>query len=108
MTQMIAVLTFEIWFLISALAAIVAFKMLSGGIRTKGLLRDKQTGTVSPARVQLLLFTLVGAAAYLTQVVEQAQAGGHAFPDVPQELLWLIGGSQALYLVGKSNMRFFK
>ncbi|MBL6934442.1 MAG: hypothetical protein ISR48_03440 [Alphaproteobacteria bacterium] len=108
MTQMIDVLTFEIWFLIAALAAIVVFKMLSGGINTKGLLCDKQTGTVSPARVQLLLFTVMGAVAYLTQTVGQVQAGGHGFPEVPPELLWLVGGSQALYLGGKSYTKFFK
>ncbi len=56
----------------------------------------------------LLLFTVMGAVAYLTQVIEQAQIGRHAFPEVPPELLWLIGGSQALYLGGKSYTKFFK
>ncbi len=86
------------------LAALVVYRILTGTINAKGLLADKERGTFSPARLQLLLFTLTGAGAYLSSLLEAAAAGRYAFPDVPQELLLILGGSQAFYLGAKGGV----
>ena len=41
-------------FFMSAMLLVVAFKLLSGQINTRGLLEDKETGTFSPGQLQLL------------------------------------------------------
>lgn len=68
MEQLIPIIRFEVWLLLGGLALIVAYKMLTGGINMEGLLddkKDKQTAGFSPARVQLLILTLLGAGYYL-------------------------------------------
>ena len=96
------------WFLLAALAAIVGYRMLTGRIVVAGILRDKERGEISPVRVQMLLFTLVGAAAYFSLVVEAIANGASALPKAPEMLLLLMGGSQATYLAGKSYQKFLK
>ena len=94
----------------AAAMAVVVYRLLTGGIRTAGLLRDKATGQVSPARIQLLVLTLVGAGTYLGLVLEGLQHAASeaalgrelSLPSPPQELFWLLGGSQAIYLGAKS------
>ena len=54
----------------NALLLVVAFKLLSGQINTRGLLEDKETGTFSPGRLQLLILTLGGASFYFFQIKE--------------------------------------
>ena len=53
----------------SALLLIITFKLLSGQINTRGLLEDKETGTFSPGRLQLLIVTLGGATFCFFQIV---------------------------------------
>ncbi len=108
MEQLAAFVEFEIWFLLGALALIVGYKMLTGRINTSGLLEDKERRSLSPSRIQLLLFTFVGAGAYLAAVPEMFDAAAPKLPEVPAELLVLLGGSQVVYLGGKSYLRFFK
>ncbi len=86
------------------LVVLVAYRALKGTINAKGLLADKERGTFSPARLQLLLFTVIGAGAYLSSLMEAAAAGRYAFPEVPQELLLVLGGSQAFYLGAKGGL----
>ncbi|MBW7998478.1 MAG: hypothetical protein FVQ81_18280 [Candidatus Glassbacteria bacterium] len=112
MEQLTAFVEFEVWFLLGGLALVVGYKMLTRGINTAGLLQDKvqdkEHRGLSPSRIQLLLFTLVGAGAYLASVPEMFDAAAPKLPEVPAELLVLLGGSQAVYLGGKSYLRFFK
>ena len=60
----------------------------------------------SPERVQLLLFTLGTAMFYLNTVTQNRASG--VLPDVSKETLALLGGSHAIYLVGKAYMMLFK
>ena len=97
---------FEIWFLLGGLALVVAYKMLTGKINTTGLLKDKETGAISPGRVQLLLFTLMGAGSYLGMTATLAAEDPPMLPDVPDELLLVVTGSNLVYLGGKSYSRW--
>lgn len=85
------------------LAGIIAVRLLTGSINTTGLLRSKspqRDESISPARVQLLIFTLVTAGSYLTQVL--TLRGTLQLPDVPQNTLIALGGSNGLYLGTKA------
>jgi hypothetical protein len=87
-------LRFEIWFLLAGLMFVVAYQILTQRISTKGLLSDTQTGAPSPARVQLLVVTLIGALFYILQAVGDPTR----LPEIPQELLLILTGSNAVYL----------
>jgi hypothetical protein len=91
-----AIVRYEIWFLAGGLALIVGFRLLTGGINTKGLLNDKVSGAYSPARLQLLLFTL-GGAVYYASLCYHAKA----FAPVPNQLAAALGGSNAFYVLRK-------
>jgi len=94
---------FEMWFFLVGLLLVVGFRLLTGKINTRGLIRDKITGQLSPGRIQLLIMTIGGAAYYGFQIVSQTPPYG--FPELPPEVLYLVGGSNAAYLAGK--MRLF-
>ncbi len=90
----------EIWLWLGGLIGVVVYQMLTGRINTRGLFSAKDgSSNMSPGRLQLLAFTLAGAALFLFQVVQNP----HRFPDVPPEFLLLISGSNAGYLLGKWN-----
>ncbi|HEV3455958.1 MAG TPA: hypothetical protein VHG32_05325 [Thermoanaerobaculia bacterium] len=112
--------------LVIGLFAIVAFKIANGTIsladllfakeagRTKTVLRRKAGGeqagaektdyeerrVFSPARLQLLIFTVAVAANYLHRVIVNTDP--HSLPDVPQGVINALGGSQAVYIAGKA------
>jgi hypothetical protein len=95
---------------IGFLLVVVATQILTGNIRTRGLIAGKTASGaqfVSGGRVQLLIATLTAAAQYLAQVMQHPQK----FPDIPQSWLWLLGGSQLLYqgakLHGRRTKRFY-
>lgn len=90
----------------NALLLVVAFKLLGGQINTRGLLADKETGTFSPGRLQLLIVTLGSASFYFFQIVSVADTS--TLPSVPAALLLIIGGSNVGYLGGKIYSKFFK
>ena len=99
----------EVIVFLGGLAAIIAYRILNGGINTKYLLYGTQkdgTKYFSPERVQLLLFTL-GVAMFYISAVAQNRASGK-LPDVPVQTLALLGGSHAVYLGGKAYMMLFK
>lgn len=109
METLTAVVRFEVWFLLGSLALVVVFKMLTGGINMKGLLddkKDKQTAGFSPARVQLLILTLFGAGYYLLLTVKDGYPT--EFPEVPQELIALVGGGNLVYLGAKARSMLFR
>jgi hypothetical protein len=90
----------EMWLLLVTLTLIVGYQLLNGQITTRGVLSDKTTGEFSPARLQLLLASLFGAVYYLLQAMD-AQSTGR-LPDIPEEVLLALGGSNVLYLGAKS------
>lgn len=104
MDALTAFIRIEIWVLLVALAAVVTYKLLTGSINTRGILRDKVTGEFSLGRLQMLIFTLAGAALYVRLVLGSPTE----FPRVPEALVWLVGGSNFVYLGGKSFSALFR
>src|SRR5512147_3170334 len=89
---------------LGALIVIVVMRLLTGGIRTYGLIAGSTpsgSNFISAGRVQLLIATLIAAGQYLSQVIAHPQT----FPEIPQNWLLLLGGSQALYLGSKFHGR---
>jgi len=108
---------FAIWTaaaILAALAVVVFVQLLDRRIRTTGLLLDKKTRRFSPARLQLLVATIVGAGGYIQLVArtfgpESVQlchtvTAAPCLPDVPPELLALMGSSHAIYLLRKAYL----
>jgi len=101
MQTMALVLRIEVWCLLVGLAVIVAYRMLTGDIITKGLLQDKGGSSgFSPARLQLLISTLVVAFYYIGNALTNANTG--QFPTIPNEMFLILGGSHAFYLGSKT------
>lgn len=108
-TNIVWFIRLEVIVFLGALAAIIAYRILTGGINTKYLLYGKQkdgTRYFSPERVQLLLFTLGTAVFYLNDVIKNRTSG--TLPDIPAETLALLGGSHAIYLGGKAYTMLLK
>jgi hypothetical protein len=101
--------------------AIVVFKIATGKISLEWLLYTKprtrpkpraEQGVVaepadkkapssfSPARLQLLIFTVAVALQYLHAILVNPQRD--SLPDLPQGVVAALGGSQAVYLAGKA------
>lgn len=103
------IIWFEVILFLGGLAAIIAYRLLTGGINTQYLLYGKQkdgSRYFSPARVQLLLFTIGTAMFYLSGVLQKRNSGN--LPDIPAETLALLGGSHAIYLGGKAYSMLLK
>jgi hypothetical protein len=95
---------FLIWGVLGSAAFLVTLKAASGQINLKGLLRSSTESGISAARVQLLFLTLIGAFGYLELVVSTLATSGvdhTALPQVPAEILAVLGGSNGLYLAAK-------
>jgi len=91
--------TFMYYFMLAwlaAVAALIAYRLLTGGINTRGLLTDGTTGRLSPERLQLLLATLASVA-----VFAQDSLANQTFMDPSAYMLSGVAGSQGLYVVGK-------
>jgi hypothetical protein len=105
MAKLMMFAQYEIFVLLAGLAAVVGFQILTGRITTNGLLSDKAKSGVSgfsPARLQLLMFSL-GVGFYILGKVVSAIAAGHpAFPEIDPNVLVVLGGSHALYLGAKA------
>ncbi len=97
--DLLTVLSTETLLLLGAFWLVVAYQMLTGRINTRGMLSDKKTGRLSPSRIQVLVFT-VGFALYF---VSQLSENSPNLPEVPEEMLLLLFGSNAGYLGFKGN-----
>lgn len=75
-----------------------AFSGLLQGDRYDGSGRDLATVDFTAGRAQSLVFTLSFAVYYLIQILHSSSG----FPPVPDAMLYVLGGSQATYLGGKS------
>jgi hypothetical protein len=102
----------EVFVFLGGLAAIIAYRLLTGGINTKYLLYGTQadgTKYFSPERVQLLLFTLWTAMSYLLQVAQSARTHqATSLPDISNQTLVMLSGSNAIFLGGKAYNMLFK
>ncbi|MDQ3802231.1 MAG: hypothetical protein M3416_00010 [Acidobacteriota bacterium] len=100
MSTLSEVLRYEMLFLLVGLIVLVAYRLLTQQINTKGLLLDKASGRAfSPGRLQLLIVTMGIAIYYMLMVFETEEPG--RFPDLPNEFLLALGGSHVFYLGGK-------
>ena len=107
--QVILLVKWEVLIFLGGLAAIIAYRLLTGQINTSGLFYGTKKGGAkyfSPERVQLMVFTLGTAMLYLSSVTQNRTSG--VLPDVPTQTLVLLGGSHAIYLGGKAYMMLFK
>lgn len=101
-----AVIYFETWIILLSLTAIAIYQLLTGKINTKGMLLDKNTMDLSPERVQLLVITLFSALFYIFHAFVNRDSG--QLPEIPNELILLLGGSNLIYLGAKSDVKMFK
>lgn len=88
--------------LLAAIAITIVAQLLTGGINMRGLLRVKSpdgSHELSPARIQLLIGTIVTAAAYITAI--PAAIGTSSLPDVDPKWLYGLGASHLFYLASK-------
>lgn len=90
---------YEIVLLLSAFLVVIIFQMLTGRINTKRLLDDKSTKSISPSRIQQLIFTLITAMYYLFLSYKNPSS----FPEIPDTLLYLMSGSSLFYLGSKAR-----
>jgi hypothetical protein len=89
--------------LMALFAAVVAMHLATGRVSLSGLLYTKEAGgerVFSPARLQMLIATLVVAARYLFLVLQHP--GLDAMPDLPPSVIAVVGGSHMAYLGGKA------
>ena len=97
----------EVSGLLAGFAGIIFWKILTGAMSLDYLLQadDASGGTsFSPGRAQLLMFTIIVAMQYLLQAINNPTK----FPDVPEVWVAALGGSQAVYLIGKAqSLGFF-
>lgn len=104
---MTTALEFEVWGFLGLLAAILAYRLLTRQINLGGLLKRKNgSGSISPERVQLLLATLAFGGKYLSDVFQTPNSD--KLPDVDPQWLYTLGGSSAVYVLGKSVTTFWK
>jgi hypothetical protein len=94
--------------LIGGFFGIVSWKLMTGSINLDQLFEgdirnpksiDGYSSYTSAGRMQSLLITLFAALSYLLQVISNPRV----FPTVPNGLLEILAGSQALYLGGKAQ-----
>jgi hypothetical protein len=105
----------EVVLFLGGFAAIIAYRLLTGGINTRYLFYGKRndgTRYFSPERVQLLVFTLGTAIMYLLKVANSVKAGTPPaqlqLPDIPTVTLAMLGGSHAIFLGGKAYNMLLK
>jgi len=98
----------EMILLLGGLMVVVAYKMLTGGIDCSGLLTVKggtDDQSFSPARVQMLMATVITGVYYLLQVFDSRSVD--SLPDLPAPMVAMLGGSHAVYLGAKARGLFF-
>jgi len=78
------------------------WKLLTGGTYLRSLFQgDRFDGGVvsfSAGRAQLLTVSVLFAVHYFIQILRSSSG----FPPIPDALLYVLGGSQATYLAGKT------
>lgn len=100
MNALSTVLRYELLFMLMAFILVISYRLLTRGINTDGMLRDKTNGrAVSAGRLQMLVVTLGIAIYYVMMVVQNKNSG--SLPNMPNEFLMAMGGSHGIYLSGK-------
>jgi hypothetical protein len=94
---------------LAALALSLVVEMVRGRVHLNGLFttdvnHDGIADEFHPERVQLLLVSALGIASYAYMVMQAAIASKAALtvmPEIPDELVMLLGASNSFYLSGK-------
>jgi len=115
MDLLLQLVRWEVLIFLGALASLIVYQLLNGRINTQYLLYGRTSAAngrdengnlyFSPERVQLLAATIGAALYYVMQTTETAKTG--QLPDIPSGWPALMGGSNAIYLVGKAYARWF-
>jgi hypothetical protein len=93
--------------LVCGFFGVVLLKIATGRISLASLLSTADgKRSYSPARLQLLIFTVAVAASYLYSAL--VDPSRDSLPDLPASVLVALGGSQAVYLGGKAFTTFSK
>lgn len=101
--SLVRVLGLEAVALVYAMAALVAYRLLTSQINIRGLLLDKSgSGLVRPERVQLMITTIAVAGKFL---VDAFTSKTPALPTVDSNWLYVLGGSSGIYVVRKTYER---
>jgi len=90
------VIRIEVWLLLSAFGLLLLFRMAAGEINLFGLITDKRTGEISPARIQSLILTFAAVGILMAELPTLTGTGLDLAAMV-------FGGSQVLYLYTKSE-----
>lgn len=98
MSQLAEALGYCLLAWLAVLAAILAFRMLTGEIPLEGILTTKGED-IDPERLQSILVTCFVLMFFIIEV--PGALARRSLPDIPQALLVLLGGSNGLYLGGK-------
>jgi hypothetical protein len=102
MPGLVTAVRWEIIILLGGLMVVVVCKLFTGSVTLSGLLTVKggdDDNTFSPARLQMLMSTMLAGMYYLLQVINSPPS--NSLPDVPTPLVGILGGSHAIYLGGK-------
>jgi hypothetical protein len=91
------------------LAGVIVFEFFRGRIWFQGLFTTDIDGDgiadeFHPERVQLLIMSLFGIVGYAMLTMDAASASNATLtvlPDIPEELLMMLGASNTFYLSGK-------
>ena len=94
---------------LAGLALAFAYEMFNGAIQMNGLFstdvnHDGIADEFHPERVQMILISAFGLAGYALMAMDAATASQiplKMLPDVPEELVLLLGASNSMYLTGK-------
>lgn len=108
-TYLVKLTTLATVLLVGGFVGVVLWKLATGEISLAYLLYTKGGDgrlSYSPARLQLLIFTVVVAANYLHGVMVNPHVD--TLPDVPTGVLAALGGSHAVYLGGKAISTFIQ
>lgn len=97
--------------LLTGFIGVVLWKVTTGDISLDWLLYGDAraprgagySAFFSAGRAQMLVITVVCAAYFILQVIQDTTK----FPEVPNGLIALLGGSQAVYLGGKAQALYF-
>ncbi len=95
---------FSFTLLFFSLIVLVFYQMLVGIISTKNLFGSKDINGVTPERIQTLMMTIAFAFYFITKTI----GNPIEFPEISDELLLLIGGSETLFLVFKAKKELLR
>lgn len=103
MTLLIQLARYGAVLLVSGFAAVIAWKIAVGDISLDGLLDSsgpRGSRVYSPARLQLLIATVVVSAQYLSAVARNPHRD--SLPALPDAMIAVLASSNAIYLGGKA------